>query len=46
LAAAVGILRLGGFLAGGMTGWHQEHRAQRLARLDVDGLLELLGARP
>jgi len=47
LAAAVGIMRLGGFLAGGMTSWHQEHRpTQRLARIDVDALHELLGAGP
>jgi hydroxyacylglutathione hydrolase len=46
LAAAVGISQLGGYLTGGMTSWHQEHRrTQALRRIDVDALHDLLSAR-
>lgn len=39
LALAVGITRLAGFLAGGMSSWRQEHRpVQRISRLPVTEL--------
>jgi hydroxyacylglutathione hydrolase len=39
LAAAVGITRLGGYLAGGMTSWREEKRpTESVERLDVKGL--------
>jgi hydroxyacylglutathione hydrolase len=41
LAAAVGIRRVGGFLAGGMTSWREEGRpTERIERLTVDELRE------
>jgi hydroxyacylglutathione hydrolase len=41
LAAAVGIRRVGGFLAGGMTSWREEGRpTERIERLTVDELHE------
>ncbi len=43
LALAVGITRLAGFLAGGMSSWRQEHRpVQRISRLPVTELPGLL----
>ncbi|MDQ3935798.1 MAG: MBL fold metallo-hydrolase [Actinomycetota bacterium] len=39
LAAVVGIEKLGGFLAGGLTSWRAEQRAvDRIERIDVEGL--------
>jgi rhodanese-related sulfurtransferase len=39
LAVAVGVTRLGGFLAGGLTSWRAEGRdVQRIGRVDVEGL--------
>jgi rhodanese-related sulfurtransferase len=39
LAAAVGITRIGGYLAGGMTSWREEKRPTgRIERIDVAGL--------
>jgi rhodanese-related sulfurtransferase len=39
LAAAVGIARVTGFLAGGMTSWREERRpVDRIARIDVEEL--------
>jgi rhodanese-related sulfurtransferase len=39
LAAAVGITRVRGYLAGGMTSWREEKRAtDSIERIDVDGL--------
>jgi hydroxyacylglutathione hydrolase len=39
LAVAVGIRKLGGFLAGGMTSWHAEHRdVGRVERISVSEL--------
>jgi glyoxylase-like metal-dependent hydrolase (beta-lactamase superfamily II)/rhodanese-related sulfurtransferase len=39
LAVAVGIERLGGFLAGGLTSWRAEERdVERTERVDVEGL--------
>jgi rhodanese-related sulfurtransferase len=39
LAAAVGITRVGGYLAGGMTSWREEKRATASTeRIDVEGL--------
>jgi hydroxyacylglutathione hydrolase len=39
LAIAVGIRNLGGFLAGGMTSWHAEHRdVERVERISVSEL--------
>jgi hydroxyacylglutathione hydrolase len=39
LASAVGIARVVGFLAGGMTSWREERRpVERIARIDVDEL--------
>jgi glyoxylase-like metal-dependent hydrolase (beta-lactamase superfamily II) len=41
LAAAVGITRIGGFLAGGMTSWREEKRGTgRIERIDVAALHE------
>jgi glyoxylase-like metal-dependent hydrolase (beta-lactamase superfamily II)/rhodanese-related sulfurtransferase len=41
LAAAVGIERVVGFLAGGMTSWREERRpVERIDRIDVPGLHE------
>jgi hydroxyacylglutathione hydrolase len=41
LALAVGIRRLGGFLAGGMTSWRQEKRpVERIERLPLENLSE------
>ena len=41
LAQSVGITRIGGFLAGGMTSWREERReVGRIERLDVDELHE------
>jgi hydroxyacylglutathione hydrolase len=41
LAVAVGIRKLGGFLAGGMTSWRAEHRpVERVERLQVPELRE------
>jgi hydroxyacylglutathione hydrolase len=41
LAAAVGITRVTGFLAGGMTSWREERRpVERIARISVDELYE------
>jgi glyoxylase-like metal-dependent hydrolase (beta-lactamase superfamily II)/rhodanese-related sulfurtransferase len=41
LAVAVGLRRLGGFLAGGMTSWRAEHReVGRIERIDVRDLEE------
>jgi rhodanese-related sulfurtransferase len=42
LAAAVGIRRITGYLAGGMTSWREEKRpTQSVRRIDVAGLHEL-----
>jgi hydroxyacylglutathione hydrolase len=42
LAVAVGVTRLGGFLAGGLTSWRAEGRdVERIRRVDVEGLHEL-----
>jgi hydroxyacylglutathione hydrolase len=42
LAVAVGVTRLGGFLAGGLTSWRVEGRdVDRIGRVDVDGLHDL-----
>lgn len=39
LAAAVGLTRIGGHLAGGMTSWREEHReVDAIERLTVEGL--------
>jgi hydroxyacylglutathione hydrolase len=39
LAAAVGIVSVGGYLAGGMTSWREERRdVDRIGRISVDGL--------
>jgi rhodanese-related sulfurtransferase len=39
LAEAVGVHDVGGYLAGGMTSWHEEHRpVRRTPRIDVDEL--------
>jgi rhodanese-related sulfurtransferase len=39
LAAAVGITRIGGYLAGGMTSWREEkRRTDRIERIDVPAL--------
>ena len=47
LAAAVGITRIAGRLAGGMTSWREERRAvERIERLTVDALHERLEADP
>jgi hydroxyacylglutathione hydrolase len=44
LAAAVGIHRLAGFLAGGMTSWREEKRpTERVERIDVAALHERRG---
>jgi hydroxyacylglutathione hydrolase len=41
LATAVGVRRLGGFLAGGMTSWRIEAKpVESIERIDVDGLHE------
>jgi glyoxylase-like metal-dependent hydrolase (beta-lactamase superfamily II)/rhodanese-related sulfurtransferase len=43
LAAAVGITRIGGYLAGGMTSWREEKRSTgRIERIDVPALHERL----
>jgi glyoxylase-like metal-dependent hydrolase (beta-lactamase superfamily II)/rhodanese-related sulfurtransferase len=43
LAAAVGVTRIAGLLAGGMTSWREERRAvERIERLTVDALRERL----
>jgi rhodanese-related sulfurtransferase/glyoxylase-like metal-dependent hydrolase (beta-lactamase superfamily II) len=43
LAAAVGITRIGGYLAGGMTSWREEKRlTDRIERIDVPALHERL----
>ena len=45
LATAVGIRKLGGFLAGGMTSWRTEHRdVGHVERIDVEELAERAGA--
>src|SRR5207237_5007558 len=45
LAVAVGVDRLGGFLAGGLTSWRAEGRdVDRIDRVDVDELHALTGA--
>lgn len=45
LAAAVGIRRIGGYLAGGMTSWREEKRSvQGIERVDVEGLHERFDA--
>jgi hydroxyacylglutathione hydrolase len=45
LAVAVGVRRLGGFLAGGMTSWRQERRAvARIERLPLSGLADRVAA--
>jgi glyoxylase-like metal-dependent hydrolase (beta-lactamase superfamily II)/rhodanese-related sulfurtransferase len=42
LARSVGIVRLGGYLHGGMTSWREEHRPTRaVQRVDVAGLRAL-----
>jgi glyoxylase-like metal-dependent hydrolase (beta-lactamase superfamily II)/rhodanese-related sulfurtransferase len=47
LAAAVGITRIGGFLAGGMTSWREEKRGTgRIERIDVAALHERLERDP
>jgi hydroxyacylglutathione hydrolase len=47
LAAAVGITRIAGRLAGGMTSWREERRpVERIERLTVDALHERLEADP
>ena len=47
LAAAVGVTRLAGRLAGGMTSWREERRpVQRIERLTVDALHERLADEP
>ena len=44
LAAVVGIRKLGGFLAGGLTSWRVEERpVERIERIDVDALHERAG---
>ena len=44
LAAVVGVRRLGGFLAGGLTSWRIEERAvERIERIDVEGLHQRAG---
>jgi hydroxyacylglutathione hydrolase len=44
LAAVVGIRRIGGFLAGGLTSWRVEERpVERIERIDVDGLHDRAG---
>jgi rhodanese-related sulfurtransferase len=44
LAAAVGIRRIAGYLAGGMTSWREEKRPTRsVERIDVAGLHERIG---
>ena len=44
LAVAVGVDRLGGFLAGGLTSWRAEGRdVERIARVDVEELHALAG---
>ncbi len=45
LAAAVGVDRIAGFLAGGMTSWHEEKRhTAALERIDVPALHARVGA--
>jgi glyoxylase-like metal-dependent hydrolase (beta-lactamase superfamily II)/rhodanese-related sulfurtransferase len=45
LAAAVGVRRLGGFLAGGMTSWRVEDKpVESIERISVDGLYERRGS--
>lgn len=47
LAAAVGIGRFGGFLAGGMTEWRREHRpVERIERLELEHLGDRARADP
>jgi hydroxyacylglutathione hydrolase len=47
LAGAVGITRLGGYLAGGMTSWREERRAvAAIERIDPDALHELVERDP
>ncbi len=47
LAATVGISRIGGYLAGGMTSWREEkRRTDRIERIDVAGLHERLARDP
>jgi rhodanese-related sulfurtransferase/glyoxylase-like metal-dependent hydrolase (beta-lactamase superfamily II) len=47
LAGAVGITRLGGYLAGGMTSWREERRpVASIERIDPDGLRERLERDP
>jgi rhodanese-related sulfurtransferase len=43
LAAAVGIARIGGYLAGGMTSWREERcPTESVRRVDVPGMHELI----
>ena len=45
LAAAVGVRRLAGYLAGGMTSWREEKRATRsVRRVDVAGLHDIVAS--
>ena len=47
LAAAVGITRIGGYLAGGMTSWREEKRhTDRIERIDVPALHERVAREP
>ena len=47
LAAAVGITRIGGYLAGGMTSWREEKRSTgRIERIDVAGAARARRAGP
>jgi hydroxyacylglutathione hydrolase len=47
LAAAVGITRIGGYLAGGMTSWREEKRSTgRIERIDVPALHDRLEQQP
>jgi hydroxyacylglutathione hydrolase len=47
LAVAVGIRRLGGYLHGGMTSWHQEGRdVERIERLPVEALPDRVDGDP
>ena len=47
LAAAVGITRIGGYLAGGMTSWREEkRRTDRIERIDVPALHDRMEREP
>jgi rhodanese-related sulfurtransferase len=47
LAAAIGVLRVGGYLAGGMTGWREEGRpVESVRRLRAADLPDLLASDP